>query len=358
MNFINIIKNLFFRKKRPQQPKTITPIKAPPPPEQEINPKSYCQYVKDLEQWFSPSILKTCAYKWYSEKCNGQGIRLAVLDEGLVKHRLLAPLENKITRENFTSALGTDGFTDISGHGTHVAGLLIGPLSLYKGDICTGLCPDVDHYYHFKVLNAGMGFVDDMNKAFEHIIALPDNERPHFISMSIQVPLKPNDPLTDDVKQAENNLATLKNLGVRVIACSGNYGVHIPGFTDPISDRVAWPARSPNVKGIGAIDITDNIATFSSEGSEVDYVSYGVNEISYSNDGTGFAKMSGTSMATPRHVGFEVCFASWLLKKKGMDIRFIMQNMDDLLRQYNFVHDLGVPGKDPDYGLGLLRFGA
>ncbi len=360
MNFLAcLFRKIFNRVKKikpKKKPGAVTLIQPRPSPEAEINPKSACLYVKDLDKWFSPSIVRSCSYKWFNEKTNGQGIRLAVLDEGLVKHRLLTQLENKIIRKNFTLAPGVNEYTDISGHGTHVSSLLIGPLSLQKGDVCTGLCPDVNRYYHFKIMNAKMGFIDDLNRAIEYIISMPESDRPHFISMSIAVSVKENE-YADDVKQAEVNFQKLKDLGVRAFACSGNTGAHIPGWTDPISDRVTYPARSPYVKAIGAINLNENIASFSSQGPEVDYVSYGVDEIGYSNDGQGFAKMSGTSMATPRHVGFEVCFASWLLKRKNMDIKFIMKNMDDLLREYNFVHDLGVPGKDPDYGLGLLRFG-
>jgi len=357
MNFLKyLVRQILNRIKPKKKPSTVTLIQPRPEPQVEINPKAACLYVKDLEKWFSPSIVRSCSYKWFNEKTNGQGIRLAVLDEGLVKHRLLAPLEHKIIRKNFTLAPGVDEYTDISGHGTHVASLLIGPPSLQAGDVDTGLCPEVDRYYHFKMMNAKMGFIDDLNKALEYIINMPDSDRPHFISMSIAASIKENE-YADDVKQAEVNFQKLKDLGVRAFACSGNTGAHIPGFTDPISDRVTYPARSPYVEGIGAISLDEKIAPFSSQGPEVDYVSYGVDEIGYSNDGQGFAKMSGTSMATPRHVGFEVCFASWLLNKKNMDINFIMKNMDDLLRQYNFVHDLGAPGKDPDYGLGLLRFG-
>jgi subtilisin family serine protease len=155
-----------------------------------------------------------------------------------------------------------------------------------------------------------------------------------IISMSLGSP-NPDNAIYQAVK-----LAILKNIWV--IAAAGNEG--------PSLDTVGYPGKYPEVISIGAIDQSKNVTRFSSRGDSVDIVAPG-NQILSTYTGNRYAKLSGTSMATPQVAG--VCaLLRALLKEKRQPI-YSQKELETRLQQT--ATDLGETGKDYNSGFGLYN---
>ena len=168
------------------------------------------------------------------------------------------------------------------------------------------------------------------------------------------------------LEEAINN--AVNNHNVTVIAASGNYYPSKPG--DKV-DEVSYPAAFTNVIAVGAVDYRKNRAPYSKYGPELTLVAPG-GVISPAQDpdgdgkadggilqetfrqslgfrlfafGWGYLSLSGTSMATPHVSGVAA-----LIKSIHPD--WTPQQIKDAL--INTAEDLGAPGKDDEYGYGLV----
>lgn len=120
-------------------------------------------------------------------------------------------------------------------------------------------------------------------------------------------------------------------------------------------NTVNYPAKWPETIAVAAVDKNGRRARFSSMGEEVDIASPGVNMISTVTGGR-YAKMSGTSMATPCACGVGILSRSEHLKQqKGAELETYGQ-MRQLLKDTAL--DVGPDGYDSQYGFGLIQPGA
>ncbi|MDQ1371348.1 MAG: Peptidase protein, partial [Candidatus Thermoplasmatota archaeon] len=188
---------------------------------------------------------------------------------------------------------------DDNGHGTHVAGIIAA-----DGGIL-GVAPDAQ-ILAYKALGAGgSGSMSDVILAIDAALD-PDgdgqtDDHADIISMSLGGAGSTDDPVCMAV---ENAVAA----GAVVVVAAGNEG--------PSLGTVATPGLAPSVITVGAVDDAGDLAEFSSRGPTpemrikpeisapgVDIVStvpYSGTSISSS---TGYASLSGTSMATPHVSG-------------------------------------------------------
>jgi subtilisin family serine protease len=114
------------------------------------------------------------------------------------------------------------------------------------------------------------------------------------------------------------------------------------------SDQPGYPAAYPEVMGVAAVDHLKARADFSNYGDYVDVAAPGV-DIPSTYIESDYAALSGTSMACP-HVS---AFASLIRSvSPGMKNSEVMR----LIRET--ATDLGRPGKDPEYGYGLINVNA
>jgi hypothetical protein len=121
---------------------------------------------------------------------------------------------------------------------------------------------------------------------------------------------------------------------------SGNSGVNFPGNISPDD-------LGEILFAIGAVDRNDGVAPFSSRGAGVDYMSYGVSNLGCGPGEEEMRTGSGTSYSTPFAVGCTALLLGVFPEIKNMaDLEHVLTSG---------ATDLGTPGKDNDYGRGLIR---
>ena len=112
------------------------------------------------------------------------------------------------------------------------------------------------------------------------------------------------------------------------------------------------PARWTFTIAVGAVDRQGRLARFSSQGEEVDICAPGEDVLSAA-PGSGYAKMSGTSMATPFVSGV---VALMLAKHRRHGGATPLNTVNDLREHLaRTATDAGPTGHDPHYGFGLIN---
>jgi subtilisin family serine protease len=136
-------------------------------------------------------------------------------------------------------------------------------------------------------------------------------------------------------------VAAAQAAGVLVVSAAGNSGC---------CNTVGYPAKYAGSMAVGAVDVNDVIASFSSTGAEVDISAPGVAVRAPVPTGsctlcdpTGYRLLSGTSMATPHVAGVGA-----LLMSRGFTAAQAWNAMTSTAR------DLGAAGKDTVYGHGRV----
>ena len=262
------------------------------------------------------------------KKTKGQGVKVAILDTGVIQHPDL--IHNIKGGINFSTSDSKD-FVDRAGHGTHVAGIIAAENN-EQGVV--GVAPQAD-LYAVKVLgDSGSGSYEMIVKGIDWAI----ENGMDIISMSLGSPY-PSDILHDALKRAY-----AKN--ITIITAAGN-----DGDTDD-DDDIDYPAYYPETIAVGSIDKHMKRSWFSSDGKELDIMAPG-QEIYSTYLENKYAILSGTSMATPFITGV----VALLIAKHRIDknsktpIDTPARIREHLIRTAN---DAGEIGKDNFYGYGIV----
>jgi subtilisin len=242
---------------------------------------------------------------------------------------------------------------DDYGHGTHVAGTVAAEDNDLAGSV-VGVAPEAT-LYGLKVLNAnGAGNWSDIIAAVEWCID-PSNPDVDVANLSLGTSLNPG-------ATAEAAFANAEAQGLVIVAAAGNSG-NPPGR----GDSVIYPARWDSVIAVAATDSSDKRARWSSTGDQVELAAPGVAVYSTwpvnmttsphdpqpacDNDGVCYKYGSGTSMASPHVAG-----TAALIIGSGITDANGDGYINDEVRQRldETADDLGVVGRDPQYGFGLV----
>jgi subtilisin family serine protease len=232
---------------------------------------------------------------WTTLGTRGQGVKVAIIDTGIdYNHPALGqgfgPGFKVIGGWDFVND-DADPFDD-AGHGTHVAGIVAG-----QSDQITGVAPEVS-LIAYKVLNAsGNGSDSDVLAGVERA-ADPNedgNTSDHVdvVNLSLGGSGNPDDPLCVAIDNATA-------AGVTFAVAAGNSGVF---------HGIASPGTARSAITVGASDLVDHMASFSSRGPNMknmsikpDVIAPGFSVLS-SYPGNKYASLSGTSMASPHVAG-------------------------------------------------------
>ncbi len=212
---------------------------------------------------------------WTSPRGQGQGAAVAIIDTGISRsHPDLAGLI--IGGFNALDPKKPEAWDDDQGHGSHVAGTVAGKRD---GKGVVGVAP-LARLYAVKVLDA------DGNGGYSSVIAGIEwavKKGAKVANMSLGA-----DEGSEALKRA---VTAASKAGMTIVAAAGNGG-----------GAVGFPASYPETLAVGASDVKDGVAEFSSRGPEVDFIAPGVNVKSVKMEG-GYEELSGTSMATPHVAG-------------------------------------------------------
>uniref|UniRef100_C5D8E3 Peptidase S8 and S53 subtilisin kexin sedolisin n=1 Tax=Geobacillus sp. (strain WCH70) TaxID=471223 RepID=C5D8E3_GEOSW len=248
-------------------------------------------------------------------------VKVAVVDTGIDTHH--PELKNKIISNYNVMNPMQKGAVDV--HGTHVAGIIAGE----KGN-------GVGGYGVFP--NAQIISIDVFNRSFfssDYIVAegileaIRQKAQVINLSLSSSVP----SPIVEEaIKKAID-------ANITVVAAAGNSGIN----------TYEYPAALEGVIGVGATNAKNELADFSTYGPAVDVVAPGEDIYSSVYDidkKSTFAKLSGTSMATPIVTATVAMLLSKNPKLTPYEINYILNKT---------AKDLGEKGYDLKYGYGLVN---
>lgn len=240
----------------------------------------------------------------------GAGVRIAVLDTGIVPHPALPGLSQSIAITPFPEDLAKT-----NGHGTAVASLAAGVapaadlISIRVGDdsgradsfaLAAGILAAVDA--GAQILNISMGTTEDNPLIGEAVLYATDR-------------------------------------GALIVAAAGN------------SERAeaTYPAAYPSVISVGAVDARGEHLDFSNYGTYLSITAPGYT-IDAAWPGNKVARVSGTSASAPIVAGAIAATMS----SHGGPVMSARQAAEIVMSHSN---EAGIPGPDSEYGVGILNLG-
>jgi subtilisin family serine protease len=264
--------------------------------------------------------------QWKETK--GKNIKVAVVDTGIdFNHPDL--IERVKGGVDFTTSNPND-YMDRNGHGTHCAGVIAATIN---DSGVVGVAPEAELYAVKILSDEGKGQLDWLISSIDWCI---DNKI-NIMSMSLGVN-EDNDRMFSAIKKAYN-------AGIIMVCAAGN------DSQGESVNTVDYPAKYKETISVAAIDLGQKIGNFSSRGNEIEVSAAGVEVFStYPNNK--YAKLSGTSMATPHIAGSVALIQSKALNRYG---RFLTTEEVRLILQMNS-KDLGIKGKDSSFGYGAFSF--
>jgi hypothetical protein len=247
----------------------------------------------------------------------GRGVTIAVLDSGVAPDSTFGQGRLRYLDIGLGTAAGT-GSED--GHGTAVAALAAGMSS-----DAPGVAPAVG-ILSIRVTDANAQ--SDIFTVSQAIVAAVDAGA-QLINISLGG-YDPSDVLTRAIDYASGH-------GVVIVASAGN----------DQAAQLTWPAADSRVVSVGAVDALGQQATFSNSGSQLKITAPGYGVLTAWLDGQR-VYFDGTSASAPIVAG---AIAAMMSANPGMNATQAWQ----VLQQY--ASDGGAPGRDSDYGSGILNLG-
>lgn len=181
---------------------------------------------------------------------------------------------------------------DTFGHGTEVAGVLAAD-EYVSGELThRGIAPAAK-LVALRIDGDGQSSVPDSR--IEDALKWCINNRAQYGITVINISYGAGsytDPTVSTIYGDE--IQSLTEAGVTIVAASGNGGYGTPGIDTPAAD--------PNVIGVGSVDLSDRISNFSERGPTLDLLAPGESVYTTYRFG-GFGPVDGTSFASPMVAG-------------------------------------------------------
>ncbi|UQD50821.1 peptidase S8 [Bacillus methanolicus] len=269
---------------------------------------------REQYQWNLPVIQTEAG--WDITK-GDEKIIIAVVDTGVDLNH--PDLRKRLTK-GYNVLENNDYPDDDNGHGTHVAGIIASETNNREG------IAGITWYNKIMPIKAmgaeGYGSTFDIAKG---IIWAADHGA-KVINLSLGN-YHPSSLMKEAVKYAFEKNAV-------IISAAGNDNSNHPSF----------PAAYPEVLGVSAVSYSGQRAPFSNYGDYIDVSAPGV-QIPSTYFNKQYAALSGTSMASPHVAGLAGLILSANPNLTNKDVMNIIKST---------AYDLGAPGKDNDFGSGLI----
>ncbi|MBK1883010.1 S8 family serine peptidase [Luteolibacter pohnpeiensis] len=244
----------------------------------------------------------------------GAGVKVAVLDTGIVPHSTLPPLA---AISNIIEP--PDNPDDTNGHGTAVASIIAG-----RERQASGIAPAVD-LISIRV-SGEQGITDSFSLAAGMLAAIDAGA--DLINLSLGS--------YEDSSLIQEATAMVQNSGILIVAAAGNDG----------QDNAAYPAAYQGVVSVGAVDGRGEHLNFSNFGSYL-YITAPGYFINTAWPGGKYVQFSGTSASAPVVTGILAAIMSDGSGKK-------VSATEALSLLTNYADDAGIPGPDSEYGYGIV----
>jgi len=212
-------------------------------------------------------------------------------------------------------------------HGTFVAGLIAAD---DDNNISVGIAPNI-RLMALRFLNDQNRFGGGDWDMFIETVDYEVDNKADIIQLSIQADGVPPESFHTAIKRAYNS-------GVVIVSVTGNN-----------EDDVTYPGRYPEVIAVSATTKGREIASFSSPGEENEICAPGYNVTSIYPAKWTLQIGSGTSFAAPLVSG---AIALMLSLNNTLSVNTIRTILHETCT------DLGITGKDPIFGYGLLNVSA
>lgn len=278
----------------------------------------------------------------------GKGITIALLDSGCAPHPDLA---GRIS--GWCDCVhGKTALYDNNGHGTHLAGILVGSGRAMDGHF-SGIAPGAKLVV-LKVLNEkGGGKIAQVILGIRFTLALQKKLNIRIVNLSLGTRFHPDD---EDEQKLLYWVDRLWDAGLIVVTAAGNFGPGAKSITLPgVSRKVITvgaceagdvrredPGQPQEYSGCGPTGECIKKPDISAPGNHIYSCNYRYPRFSR----LPYIKKSGTSMATPVVAG-----AAALLLEKYPD----MNNIEVKMRLWNSCEDLGLPENRQGHGRLDLR---
>ncbi|OWA13253.1 peptidase [Streptomyces sp. CS113] len=255
----------------------------------------------------------------------GQGVEVAVLDTGVdAGHPDLA--DRIAARQSFVPDENTD---DHDGHGTHVASTIAGTGAASDGKE-KGVAPGARLSIGKVLDNSGRGQISWTLAAMEWATV----ER-HAKIVNMSLGSSEQSDGSDPMSQAVDRLSA--ETGALFVVAAGNGGE---------AGSIGAPGVATSALTVGAVDATDTVAPFSSQGPRVDgalkpeITAPGVGILaansSFAAGGSGaYQSLSGTSMATPHVAGAAALLAAARPDLTGSALKDVLASSSHRTPQYD-----------------------
>jgi subtilisin family serine protease len=247
----------------------------------------------------------------------GAGVKIAVLDTGIIAHSALLGFTESIALTPFPADLNLT-----NGHGTAVASLIAG-----NDPAAPGIAPAAQ-LISIRIGDEA-GRADSFALAAGILTAIDSGADIINISMGTTE----NNPLIEDAV----NYAHQRH--VLIVAAAGN--------TE--QSDANYPAAYPSVISVGAVDARGEHLDFSNYGTYLSLTApgYALDTAWPSNR---YSQLSGTSASAPIVTGAIAATMS-----SGRGVTMSASQAADIVMKYS--NDAGIPGPDSEYGVGILDVG-
>jgi subtilisin len=278
-------------------------------------------------------VARSFADAAHARGITGRGITVAILDTGMAyDHPDLAGTYiggTNFVRDIYNNIVTTDPYDDnFESHGTHLAGIIA---AQDNGFGVVGVAPDAK-ILAVKVMDgAGFGDADWVIEGINWSVAHGAN----IINMSFT---------GQDSQALKDACDAARSAGVLLVAAAGN--TYTGGWP------VEYPAAYDSVIAVTATDPQNHAAYFAPVGDELELAAPGT-DIYSTVAGGGYATLSGTSEAA----AFVTGVAALYLQSNTQDLNHdgMVDSEDTRLLLQRSATDLGLPGRDPTFGYGLVN---